>query len=92
MLGVNVNVFDKLTYLFNFCLMCLIIHSALQCGKYGVWPEGIHDNDNCLNPTGYSGQGLPHVVKVWEDERLVDVKTACNDVFGILHGEAMALL
>lgn len=34
---------------------------------------------------------LPHVVKVREDECLVDIKTTGNDVFGVLHGKAVAL-
>lgn len=27
---------------------------------------------------------LPHIVKVGEDERLVDIETTGNDVFGVL--------
>lgn len=34
---------------------------------------------------------LPHIVKVREDERLVDIKTTGNDVFGVLHSKAVAL-
>lgn len=34
---------------------------------------------------------LPHVVKVREDERLVDIEATGNDVFGVLHGKAVAL-
>lgn len=35
---------------------------------------------------------LPHVIKVREDKSLVDVKATCDDVLGVLHGKAMALL
>lgn len=38
--------------------------------------------------TGYQ----PHVVEVGEDEGLVDVETAGDDVLGVLHGELVALL
>lgn len=34
---------------------------------------------------------LPHIVKVREDERLVDIKTTGNDVFGVLQSKAVAL-
>lgn len=35
---------------------------------------------------------LPHVVEVREDEGFVDIKTTGNDVLGIFHSEAMAVL
>lgn len=34
--------------------------------------------------------GLPHVVKVRENKCLVNVKTTGNDIFGVLHGKAVA--
>lgn len=34
---------------------------------------------------------LPHIVKIREDESLVDIKTTGNDILGIFHCEAMAV-
>lgn len=46
----------------------------------------------CLYYKDHFRHSLPHVVKVREDESLVDIKATGNDVLGIFHCEAMAVL
>lgn len=58
-----------------------------------LWPRRpeapVHTDVLGRRPRAFS---LPHVVKVGEDEGLVDVEAAGDDVLGVLHGVAVGLL
>lgn len=45
-----------------------------------------------MRPRGLWFSYVPHVVQVREDEGLVDVEAAGDDVLGVLHGVAVTVL
>lgn len=64
----------------------------------GTWDAAVATTARGPSPHGRPREAaarafsLPHVVKVGEDEGLVDVEAAGDDVLGVLHGVAVGLL